>query len=54
MKYDDSIQQCITEEGMANALTQNVFSSKNTTVDYVNNTGSVQGFSNSTDNFATF
>tara|TARA_B100000035_G_C21011624_1_gene559884 strand:+ start:188 stop:1108 length:921 start_codon:yes stop_codon:yes gene_type:complete len=55
MKYDESLQQCITEEGMANALTQNVFSSRNTTLDYVNNTeSSVQGFSNSTDNFATF
>lgn len=54
MKYDETIQQCVTEEGMANALTQNVFSSKNTVIDYNNNSNSIQPFSNSSDNFASF
>ena len=55
MKYDETIQQCVTEEGMSNALTQNVFSSKNVVIDYNNkNNNSIQPFSNSNDNFASF
>ena len=55
MKYDETIQQCVTEEGMSNALTQNVFSSKNVVIDYNNkNNNSIQPFSNSNDKFASF
>jgi|LXNH01.1.fsa_nt_gb hypothetical protein len=54
MRYDEEMQQCVTEEGMTNALTQGVFSSNPTVVNYNNGNEPVEPFSNNFDNYASF
>jgi hypothetical protein len=59
MSYDETAGKCIpdgkcgTEEGMTNALTQNMFSSRPEVVQVADN-GPVKPFSNNFENFASF
>ena len=59
MTYDETAGKCIpdgkcgTEEGMTNALTQNMFSSRPEVVQVADN-GPVKPFSNNFENFASF
>ena len=53
MTYDEVEKRCMTEEGMSNALTQNIFSSTSEMIQ-VNDSGPVEAFSDNYENFASF